>query len=174
MGRWLGSRNGSGVDFEQPSFTDIEYGNRRRVSEREQFPETMDATIPWQVWVELIEPHYYADRPGKKGRKAKPTESMPRMYLLQVWFNLSDEGVVDAIYDSYAMRRFMRPGLRCGTGARCRHAAALSPPAGGARARREDASYQGAQKRPEIAEDEHLSYHRMAHRGSHGRAEDNA
>ena len=50
---------------------------------------------------------YYADGPGKKGRKAKPVESMLRMYLLQVWFSLSDEGVEDAIYDSYAMRRFM-------------------------------------------------------------------
>ena len=29
------------------------------------------------------------------------------MYLLQVWFSLSDEGVEDAVYDSYAMRRFM-------------------------------------------------------------------
>lgn len=32
---------------------------------------------------------------------------MLRMYLLQCWFNLSDEGVEDAIYDSYAFRRFM-------------------------------------------------------------------
>ena len=32
---------------------------------------------------------------------------MLRMYLLQVWFNLSDEGVEDAIYDSYAFRKFM-------------------------------------------------------------------
>ena len=68
----------------------------------------MDATIPWSTWVGLIEPHYYADRPGKRGRKAKPIETMLRMYLLQVWFSLSDEGVEDAIYDSYAMRRFMR------------------------------------------------------------------
>jgi IS5 family transposase len=95
------------VDIEQPSFTDIEYGNRRRVSRREQFLETMDATIPWGVWGSLIEPHYYQDRPGKRGRKAKPVATMLRMYLLQVWFNLSDEGVEDAIYDSYAMRRFM-------------------------------------------------------------------
>jgi IS5 family transposase len=55
----------------------------------------------------VIEPHYYADGPGKRGRKAKPVETMLRMYLLQVWFSLSDEGVEDAIYDSYAMRRFM-------------------------------------------------------------------
>lgn len=95
------------MDSDQPSFTDIEYGNRRRVSRREQFLETMNATIPWARWVGLIEPHYYDERPGKKGRKAKPIETMLRMYLLQVWFSLSDEGVEDAIYDSYAMRRFM-------------------------------------------------------------------
>ena len=29
------------------------------------------------------------------------------MYLLQVWFNLSDEAVEDAVNDSYAMRQFM-------------------------------------------------------------------
>ena len=95
------------MDSDQPSFTDIEYGYRRRVSRREQFLETMDATLPWTVWVGVIEPHYYADRPGKRGRKAKPIETMLRMYLLQVWFSLSDEGVEEAIYDSYAMRRFM-------------------------------------------------------------------
>ena len=32
---------------------------------------------------------------------------MLRMYLLQCWFNLSDEGVEDAIYDSYSMRKFV-------------------------------------------------------------------
>jgi len=92
---------------EQPSFTDVEYGNRRRVSRREQFLETMNATIPWARLVALIEPYYYKDRPGKRGRKAKPVETMLRMYLLQVWFSLSDEGVEDAVYDSYAMRRFL-------------------------------------------------------------------
>ena len=97
----------------QPSFTDVEYGNRRRISRREQFLEQMDATIPWDRWVAVIEPFYYQQAPGKKGRKAKPVETMLRMYLLQAWFSLSDEGVEDAIYDSYAMRRFM--GLDFGT-----------------------------------------------------------
>jgi IS5 family transposase len=64
----------------------------------------MDATIPWATWVGLIEPFYYN---GKRGRKPKPVETMLRMYLLQVWFSLSDEGVEDAIYDSYAMRKFV-------------------------------------------------------------------
>jgi len=95
------------VDSEQSSFTDIEYGNRRRASRREQFLEQMDAMVPWAVWVGLIQPYYYQDEPGKRGRRAKPVATMLRMYLLQIWFNLSDEGVEDAIYDSYAMRRFM-------------------------------------------------------------------
>ena len=29
------------------------------------------------------------------------------MYLMQIWFSLSDEGIEDSIYDSYAMRSFM-------------------------------------------------------------------
>ena len=45
------------MPVEQPSFTDVEYGNRRRVSRRETFLETMNATIPWAVWVGVIEPH---------------------------------------------------------------------------------------------------------------------
>lgn len=52
----------------------------------------------------IARPHYYT---GKKGRKPKALEKMLRMYLLQVWFSLSDEGVEDAICDSYAMRTFM-------------------------------------------------------------------
>lgn len=70
----------------------------------------MGTTIPWTRWVAVIEPHYYD---GKKGRKPKPVETMLAMYLLQAWFSLSDEGVEDAIYDSYAMRAFM--GLDFGT-----------------------------------------------------------
>ncbi|MGQ0468053.1 MAG: IS5 family transposase [Sporichthyaceae bacterium] len=93
------------MDPLQPSFADVEYGNRRRVSRREQFLTAMDAAIPWSSWVGLIEPFYYS---GKKGRKPRALETMLRMYLLQVWFSLSDEGVEDAICDSHAMRRFVR------------------------------------------------------------------
>ena len=89
---------------DQISFTDVEYSKRRRVSRREQFLDTMDATIPWSRWVGLIEPFYFS---GHRGRKPKALETMLRMYLLQAWFSLSDEGVEDAIYDSYAMRRFL-------------------------------------------------------------------
>ena len=45
---------------------------------------------------------------GKHGRPVKGIETMLRMYLMQIWFNLSDVAIEDAIYDSYAMRSFMR------------------------------------------------------------------
>ena len=89
----------------QPSLSDVEYGQRRRVPKREEFLTRMDAVVPWADWIALIEPHYYNN---KRGRRAVPIETMLRMYLLQVWFHLSDEGVEDQINDSFAMRQFMR------------------------------------------------------------------
>jgi IS5 family transposase len=34
---------------------------------------------------------------------------MLRMYFLQIWFNPADEAFKENIYDSYAMRKFMKP-----------------------------------------------------------------
>ncbi|MEZ5085732.1 MAG: transposase [Tessaracoccus sp.] len=53
----------------------------------------------------LIVPFYPTT--GAWGRQPVPVETMLRMYLLQVWFSLSDEGTEDAIYDSYAFRTFL-------------------------------------------------------------------
>lgn len=90
--------------MKQVSFSDFEYSSRKKKTKREEFLEIMDEIIPWDEWVALIEPYYPT---GKRGRPPKGIEKMLRMYLLQCWFNLSDEGVEDAIYDSYAMRKFM-------------------------------------------------------------------
>lgn len=88
----------------QMIFSDYEYSMRKRKTKREEFLDIMDEIIPWEEWVEFVRP-YYPD--GKRGRPTKGIEKMLRMYLLQVRFNLSDEGVEDAIYDSYAFRKFM-------------------------------------------------------------------
>jgi len=93
------------VTESQPSLSEVEYAQRRRVPKREEFLNRMDAVVPWADWVTLIEPHYYNKT---RGRRPVPLETMLRMYLLQVWFHLSDEGVEDQINDSYAMRQFMR------------------------------------------------------------------
>lgn len=88
---------------QQQTFTDMEYSCRKKKTRREEFLEVMDEIIPWDEWVGIIEPHYPS---GKQGRPPMGIERMLRMYLLQVWFNLSDPATEDAIYDSYAMRKF--------------------------------------------------------------------
>lgn len=88
----------------QINFTDYEYSFRKRKTKREEFLECMDTITPWDEIVEMIEPYYYHN---VRGRKARGIETMFRMYLLQTWYDLSDEALEDAIYDSYAMRKFM-------------------------------------------------------------------
>ena len=89
----------------QITLSDIEYSIRKRTTKKEKFLEQMENIIPWSKWVEIIRPYYYN---SKQGRPPRDIETMLRMYLLQVWFSLSDEGVEDSIYDSYAMRKFMK------------------------------------------------------------------
>lgn len=91
--------------MQQQSFTDIEYSMRRRKTKRDEFLRIMDEIIPWDEWVEFIRPFYYK---GENGRPPTGIEPMLRMHLLSAWYNLSDEGVEDAIYDSYAFRTFMK------------------------------------------------------------------
>ena len=88
----------------RPTLSEIEYGMRKRTTKRDEFLRIMDQSIPWDEWVAYIVPYYPE---GKRGRPPMGIEKMLRMYLLQCWFNLSDEGLEDAIYDSYAMRTFM-------------------------------------------------------------------
>ena len=88
----------------QMTFSDYEYSKRKKKTKREEFLDVMEEIIPWDEWVEFVRPYYPK---GKRGRPTRGIEKMLRMYLLQVWFNLSDEGIEDAIYDSYAFRKFM-------------------------------------------------------------------
>jgi transposase, IS5 family len=74
-----------------------------RKSQRELFLEEMDKLVPWSALVALIEPHYPK---GKNGRPPVGLERMLRLYFLQHWFNLSDPGLEDALYESAVLRLF--------------------------------------------------------------------
>src|SRR6059058_5559007 len=63
----------------------------------------MEQVVPWGELCALIEPYY--PKPGN-GRPAVGLERMLRIYFLQQWFNLSDPGVEEALYDSVLMRQF--------------------------------------------------------------------
>ncbi|HEY6253693.1 MAG TPA: IS5 family transposase [Candidatus Angelobacter sp.] len=82
----------------QPSFE--KYG---RVSRREQFLNAMEAIVPWSELEALIVPCY--PKPGK-GRHPIALGTMLRIYFLQHWFNLSDPGAEDALYESPVLRGF--------------------------------------------------------------------
>jgi IS5 family transposase len=64
----------------------------------------MDRTVPWQVLCALVEPAY--PKPGN-GRPPVGLERMLRIYFPQLWFNLSDPAVEEALYESVSMRQFV-------------------------------------------------------------------
>ena len=68
------------------------------------FLDEMEWVVPWPALCRRIAPFY--PKPGT-GRPPIGVERMLRIYLLQQWFNLSDPGVEEALYDSPAMRRFV-------------------------------------------------------------------
>jgi IS5 family transposase len=77
------------------------YGKTTR---RAAFLAEMERVVPWGELCALIEPFY--PKPGN-GRRPIGLERMLRIYFLQQWFNLSDPGVEEALYDSLAMRSFV-------------------------------------------------------------------
>ena len=68
------------------------------------FLEEMEQVVPWAELSALIEPVY--PKVGQ-GRPPVGVERMLRIYFLQQWFNLSDPGVEEALYDSGALRGFV-------------------------------------------------------------------
>ena len=89
----------------QQTYTDMEYANRKRTTRRKAFLDAMESIISWKEWMKLIASFYVQK---ECGRKLIPLETMLRMYLMQNWFGLSGEGIEDTIYDSYAMKRFLK------------------------------------------------------------------
>src|SRR5499427_7203720 len=71
---------------------------------RAAFLEEMNQVVPWRELCALIEQHY--PKMGN-GRPPIGVERMLRVYFLQQWFNLSDPGVEEALYDSAALRQFV-------------------------------------------------------------------
>lgn len=91
----------------QMSFSDVEYASHRVTTRKEEFLGKMEGLVPWAEWCALVEPHWHPSRPGKRGRRPVPVETMLRLYLLQCWYNLSDVATEEAVYDSRAMSRFV-------------------------------------------------------------------
>ena len=75
-----------------------------RKTKRERFLEEMEQVVPWAELQALVEPHYPK---GENGRPPVGLSIMLRVYFLQQWFNLSDPGAEDALYESPVLRHFV-------------------------------------------------------------------
>ncbi len=93
----------------QRSFSDLEYAAKPKLTRRDRLLGEIESVTPWAALVAELEPFY----PKGEGRGRPPIglERMLRMYIAQQCFGLSDEGTEDAIYDSQAIRGFVRIDL---------------------------------------------------------------
>jgi IS5 family transposase len=92
----------------QPSFSQAEFAAKKKITRREKFLARMEEIIPWPSLLAVLEPFYPK---GERGRPPLGLERMLRMYFLQQWYGLADEALEDALYDSQALRGFVRLDL---------------------------------------------------------------
>jgi len=87
----------------QLTFSSTGFERYSKTTRRAAFLSEMERVVPWADMCALIAPFY--PKPGN-GRPPYGLERMLRIYFLQQWFNLSDPGVEEALYDSSTMRDF--------------------------------------------------------------------
>jgi transposase, IS5 family len=91
--------------MKQMSMSMTGYFDKGKKTRRERFLAEMERVVPWARLCSLIEPHYPKGS-AAGGRPPLPLERMLRIYCLQQWYDLSDPGAEEALYDSITMRRF--------------------------------------------------------------------
>jgi len=89
--------------MKQLTFSATGFERYGKTTRRAAFLSEMERVVPWADMCGLIAPCY--PKPGN-GRPPYGLERMLRIYFLQQWFNLSDPGVEEALYDSAVMRDF--------------------------------------------------------------------
>lgn len=90
----------------QLSFSELNEQNKKVQTKKARFLSQMDSIIPWSQFVALVKPHYHLSYNPKGGPKPYPIESMLRIYFLQQWYNLADQGVEEFLYDIPLVRHF--------------------------------------------------------------------
>jgi transposase, IS5 family len=87
----------------QATLADVGFEKFGKTTRRAAFLAEMDQVVPWKALCGLVDAHYPK---AADGRPPIGLDRMLRIYFLQQWFNLSDPGAEEALYDSVAMRRF--------------------------------------------------------------------
>ena len=87
----------------QISFSDAEQMHKKRKTRREKFLGRMNKLVPWETLEALIEPFYHKKGTG---RPPYPLKTMLRVHAMQLFYNLSDPAMEDALYEIASMRTF--------------------------------------------------------------------
>lgn len=89
--------------MDQLSFSAAEYNVKKKKTRRERFLEEMDVLIPWKQLERKVKKFY--PKAGN-GRRPYPLSVMLRVHCMQLFYNLSDPAMEDALYEIESMRRF--------------------------------------------------------------------
>ena len=88
----------------QPSFSDLDYDNKKKTTRKDLFLQKMNEVIPWEVLLKPIRREYPQ---GALGRPPIALGKMLRIYFMQQWYHLGDPAMEDMLYDSASMKRFV-------------------------------------------------------------------
>ena len=70
----------------------------------DRFLDEMSRVVPWAALAEIVAPHY---RSAGVGRPLTEIALLLRLHCLQLWYNLSDPGLEDAVHDRLSFQRFL-------------------------------------------------------------------
>ena len=71
-----------------------------KLTRADRFLEEMKRVVPWGELVAVVAPYY---REAATGRKATDLTLLLRLHCLQLWYNLSDPGLEDAVHHALSM-----------------------------------------------------------------------
>jgi transposase, IS5 family len=87
----------------QLTFAEAEYAIKKRKTRRERFLDQLEGLVPWQKLKQQLSQGYSK---GGAGRPPYPLETMLRIHIMQLVYNLSDPEMEDYLYEVESMRRF--------------------------------------------------------------------
>jgi transposase, IS5 family len=70
----------------------------------DNFLDEMNRVVPWSALAEVVAPHHQSARTG---RPLTELVLLLRLHCLQLWYNLSDPGLEDAVHDRRSFQRFL-------------------------------------------------------------------
>src|SRR2546423_9313780 len=86
----------------QTSFLSL--GCMTKLTRADRFLDEMKQVVPWGELVAVVAPHY---REAGTGRKPTDLTLLLQLHCLQLWYNLSDPGLEDAVHDRLSFQRFL-------------------------------------------------------------------